>query len=123
MSPSSTHHPNRPLNSVGPQVSSGLGASSLTVPDPRVLWCICVGGLISVGVCCLDSGWVSEQSEGSRLVETAGFPIVSPLSSACFSFSLIQPQGSPASFYWLGVNICIRIFQLLIETFRGQPCL
>uniref|UniRef100_A0A0V1KHF4 Uncharacterized protein n=1 Tax=Trichinella nativa TaxID=6335 RepID=A0A0V1KHF4_9BILA len=26
---------------------------------------------------------------------------------ASSSFSLIQPQGSPASVHWLGVNICI----------------
>jgi hypothetical protein len=50
---------------VVPQVTWRLGASSLSL-DPEVLCCMCVG------VCCLVVGSVSEQSWGSRLVETAG---------------------------------------------------
>ena len=42
-------------------------------PDPAVLCCICVGGLISTGVCCLVSGPVPERSWGPRLIETAAF--------------------------------------------------
>jgi hypothetical protein len=34
-----------------------------------------LGGLISAGVCCLLGGPVSERSQGSRLIETAGPPI------------------------------------------------
>jgi hypothetical protein len=30
-----------------------------------------------------------------------------PSSSASSSFSFIQPQASPTSVHWLGVNICI----------------
>jgi hypothetical protein len=44
--------------------------------DPEVLYCMCVGGLISAGVCCLVGGPVFERSLGSRLIETAGPPIV-----------------------------------------------
>ena len=35
--------------------------------DPAVLYCMCVGGLISAGVCCLFGGPVFERSRGSRL--------------------------------------------------------
>ena len=63
-------------------------------PDPAILCCICVGGLILAGVCCLVVVPVSERSPGSRLIETAG-PITGlPSSSASSSFLLIQPQGS-----------------------------
>jgi hypothetical protein len=74
--------------------------------DPAVLYCICVGGLISAGVCCLVDGSVFERYGGSRLIETAS-PTVSHSTSASFSLSLIQPQGSAASVHWLGTNICI----------------
>ena len=36
---------------------------------------MCVGGLISAGVCSLVDGPVSERSQGSRLVEIAALPI------------------------------------------------
>ena len=62
---------------------------------------------MSAIICCLDGGSVSERSQDSRLVETAGLPMRSPSSSASSIFSLIQPQESPTSDYWLGVNICI----------------
>jgi hypothetical protein len=35
--------------------------------DLAVLYCMCVGGLISDGVCCLFGGPVFERSRGSRL--------------------------------------------------------
>jgi hypothetical protein len=41
---------------------------------------------------------VSERSQGSRLIETAGPPTGSPCSSASSSFSLIHPQRSAAYF-------------------------
>jgi hypothetical protein len=53
--------------------------------DLAVLYHMCVGGLISAGVCCLFGDPVFERSQGSRLIETAGPPIVSPFSSASFS--------------------------------------
>jgi hypothetical protein len=96
--------PTRPTHSLGPQSSRWLGASSLSL-DLAVLCCISVGDLISSGICCLVGGSVSERSRGSRSVETSGLPIGSP--SASSSFFLIQPQGSPTSANWLGVNICI----------------
>jgi hypothetical protein len=89
-------------------------------PDPAVLWCICVGGLISAGVCCLVDDPVFERPQWFRLIETAGPPTGSPSSSASSSFSLIQPQGSAASVRWLGVNISLWLFQLLVQYFRGQ---
>ena len=49
--------------------------SSYFIGDPvlcPVDGCICIGGLISGGVCCLVGDPVSERSQGSRLVETAG---------------------------------------------------
>ena len=69
-------------------------------PDQAVLCCICVGSLISAGICCLVGGPVSERSRGYRLIETAGLPTGSPPSSASSSFPLIQPLGSAASVHW-----------------------
>jgi hypothetical protein len=37
-----------------------------------------------------------------------------------FQPSLIKQQGSAASVHWLGANICIRLFQLLLGSFVGQ---
>jgi hypothetical protein len=68
---------------------------------------MCVGGLVSAGVCCLFGGPVIERSQGFILVETAGPHIGLPSSSASSSFPLIQPLGSAASVHWLGANICI----------------
>jgi hypothetical protein len=73
-------------------------------PDLEVLCCICSGGLLSAGVCCLVGGPVSERSWGSRIIETAGPPTGSPSSSASSGLSLIQPQGLEASVLWLGAN-------------------
>jgi hypothetical protein len=49
--------------------------------DQAVLFCICAGGLISASVGYLVGGSVSERTQGSRLVETAGVPMWSPSSS------------------------------------------
>ena len=38
--------------------------------DTAVLYCICVGGLISVGVCCLSGGPVFVRSQGERAILT-----------------------------------------------------
>ena len=98
----------RPLNSLGPPVSRGLGASSQIEPRPASpLLYMCWGPHISC-VCCLVGGPVFERSRGSRLIETVAPPTGSPSSSsASFSFSLSRPQGSAASLHWLGINICI----------------
>jgi hypothetical protein len=37
-----------------------------------VLCCICVGDIITASICCLVGGSVSEHSQESRSVETAG---------------------------------------------------
>jgi hypothetical protein len=42
--------------------------------DLEVLYCMCIGGLMSAGVCCLFGSPVFERSWGSRLIETAGPP-------------------------------------------------
>ena len=52
-------------------------------PDKAVLCCVYVGGLRPAHVCCLVDCSVSERSQGSGLVEIAGFPM--ELSST-FSF-------------------------------------
>jgi hypothetical protein len=46
-----------------------------------------------------------------------------PSSSASSSFSPIRPQKSQASFRWLGASTCIWLFQLLVWSLKGQPCL
>jgi hypothetical protein len=53
--------------------------------DLEVLYCICVGGLISAGVCCLFGAPVFERYRGSRIIKTAGLPAGSSFSSAFFS--------------------------------------
>jgi hypothetical protein len=61
--------------------------------NTTVLYCMCVGGLISAGICCLVGGLVSERSQGFRLVETAGLPTELPFSTASlFSFSFLKPE-------------------------------
>jgi hypothetical protein len=75
---------------------------------------------MSAGVCCLVGGSVSERSQGSRLIETAGPLTGSPSSSASSSFPLIQQQGLAASVHWLPANICTWLFQLLVGSFRGE---
>ena len=55
--------------------------------DPDVLYCLCVGGLISVDVCCPFGGPGFERSLGSRLNITAGSSTESHFFSASFSRS------------------------------------
>jgi hypothetical protein len=75
-SPHGCPHPHStwPLSSLGSPVS-----------DLEVLYCMCVGGFISAGICSLFGGSVFERSWGSRIIETAGLPTESPFSA---SFSL-----------------------------------
>ena len=118
--PVSTHTHTGILNSLGPPVFWGLGASSLTESRPSSpLLYMCWEPHISW---CMLPGWWSSVWEisGSRLIETAGPPTRSPSSSAFPNFSLIQPQGSAVSVHWLDVNICIWLFQLPVGSFRGQ---
>ena len=104
-------HPHLQENVTTPtSISQVLGKSSLT---EVVLRCMCRGL-----VCCLVGGSVSERSQGSRLVETAGLPMGSS-SSASSSLSLIQPQESLAS---VGLGICACFSQLLVGPLRGLPC-
>jgi hypothetical protein len=113
-------HSTWPLNSLGPPVSWGLGASSLNEHRPgSPLLYVCWGAYFSW--CTLTFWWSNVwETSGSRLIETSGSPKGSPSSSASFSLSLIQQQGSAASVYWLGANICIWLFQLLVGSFIGQ---
>ena len=59
--------------------------------DLEVLYCMCVGGLISAGVCCLVGGSVSEISQRSGLVETAGLLMGSLSILVSSILPLIQP--------------------------------
>jgi hypothetical protein len=79
--------------------------------------CVCLGGAASI--CCLVYNSVSERSQRSGLVKTAGLPMGSPSSSTSSSLSLLQPPGSPTSVQWLDVNICICFSQLLVGPLRG----
>ena len=72
--------------SLSPQVSPGLGASSLSEARPSSPRSVCVGGFISAGVCCLVGGPVFGRSWGSRLIETAGPPTKLPSFSASSAF-------------------------------------
>lgn len=66
----------RPSHSLGPQVSRGLGASSLSL-DPAVLCCIFVGGLISAGVGCLVGDFFSPVDSSSVQVRVVHSSLVS----------------------------------------------
>jgi hypothetical protein len=85
-----------------------LGTSSPAEASPgSLLLSMCQGTslyMLSVYACIRS---VSERSQDSGLVETAGFPTGWPSSSASSCLSLIQPQGSPNSVRWLGISICV----------------
>lgn len=87
----------RPLPSLGPQVSGGLGTSSPTEVTPgSPLLCKCrAWGLQPAYVCCLHGymvgGSVSRSSLGSGLVESAGLPMGLPSPSVFSILPLIQP--------------------------------
>jgi hypothetical protein len=61
--------------------------------DLEVLFCMCVGDLISAGISCLFGGPVFERSQVSRLSKTAGPPVRSPFSSNSFSLSQFNNRG------------------------------
>jgi hypothetical protein len=112
------------LSSKFPGVSSfyRLGASSLTEHRSRNPWLyVCWGP--HIGWCVLPLWWSCIwEISGSRLIETAGPTTGSPFSSASFSLSLIQKQGSAVSVHWVAANICIWLFQLLVGSFWGKAC-
>jgi hypothetical protein len=102
-------HPTRPPHSVGPQVSQGLGASSLT--EARTDSIVCVRALEQL----VYAAWLMAQCmRDLRLVETAGLPMGLP-SSSTYIICLVRPQGSLTSVYWLGVSICISFSHLPVH--------
>ena len=107
---------------LGPQVSWQLGASSLTESwSGNPLLCMCWGPHISW--CIVPVWWLSVWEIPGVQVSWDGWSSMGSLySSSSSSYSLIQPLLSPASVHWLGVNICIWLFQMLVGPFRGQSC-
>jgi hypothetical protein len=61
--------------------------------DQEVLYCMCVGDLISTSVCSLFGGPMFERSWGSRFIEMAGPPKGLPFSSASFSLPQFNNWG------------------------------
>jgi hypothetical protein len=109
-----------PLKSLGPPVSWGLDASSLNEHRPgRPLVYICWRPHISW--CMLPVWW-------SSVWEISGIQInwdcwYSYRVALLLSFTQPLPNsttGVSASVHWLGANICIWLFQLLVGSFRGQ---
>ena len=86
--------------------------------DPEVLYCMCVGGHISAGVCCLFGGPVFERSQDSRLIETAGFPT----RIAFLSFFQLFPNSATgvSSFCPSLRYKYLHLTQLLVGSFGGQ---
>jgi hypothetical protein len=117
LSPHYHLHSTRPPQSLGSQVSQGLGASFVpeTRPGSPLLY-MCQGTNI---VWCMLPGWWLSVWKISRSVGTSGLPMGSPSSSASSNFSPIQPQRFLSSIYWLGASICIWLFKLLIWPLIG----
>ena len=63
---------------------------------------------------------MSERSQGSRLVKTAGPPTGLLSFSASSSFYLIQQQWSPASVHWLSINTASDSFSCLMGLSEGS---
>jgi hypothetical protein len=115
-------HPTWSLNFLGPP-SSLLRVRCIILNEHRPsspLLHVCWG--LHITLCMLFGGPVFERSGGSILIENADPPTGSPTSSASFSLSLIQQQGSAASVHWLGATICLWLFQLLIGSSRLLSC-
>jgi hypothetical protein len=105
------------LNSLGPPDCRGLGASSLNEHRPRspllyvcwgphVSWCVLPVWRSSVWeICGVQINWDCWSSYRIALLLSFLQP------------SLMQQQGSAASVHWLGANICIWFFQLLLGSF------
>jgi hypothetical protein len=87
--------------------------------DLEVLYCMCVGGLISTGICCLVGGQMLRDSGVQINWDRCSTYRISRLLSF-FQPSLIQEQGSAASVYWLGASICIWLLQRLLGLLQGS---
>jgi hypothetical protein len=74
--------------------------------------------LISAGVCCPFGGPVFERSWWVQINWDCWSSYRITLLLGFFQPSLIQQQGSAAPVHWLGTNIYIWLFQLLVESFR-----
>jgi hypothetical protein len=72
--------------------------------DLEVLYCMCVGGLISARVPCLFGGPVSEKSQGSRLIETAGHPTGLSFSSASFGLPYFNNREQLLLLGWVQIT-------------------
>jgi hypothetical protein len=79
-------HSTWPLNSLGLPASWGLGDNLWMSTKLEVLYCMCVGGIISAGVCWLVGGPGFETSQVSRLIKTAGPPTGSPSPQVLLAF-------------------------------------
>jgi hypothetical protein len=102
--------------------SQGLGTSSLTEARPTSQpSAVYLSGHIWASVCCLVGGSVSERSQESGFVESAGFTeLTTSLDS--FTLFLIQPQLFLNTVHWLHVNIFICFSHLAAGPFREQTC-
>ena len=90
-------HLRRPLNCLGPPVSS---LTELRSGSPLLYMC----WRPHISWCMLPGWCYSERSLGSRLIETAVPPTGSPSFSASSNLSLTQPQGVAASsFGWMQI--------------------
>jgi hypothetical protein len=108
-SPGCHHHPHphttRPLNSLGPSVSWGLGASSLTEPRPSVsplLYVYVLGASYQLAY----AAWLC-----SSIWEILGVQVNWDCWSSyrvplLLSFFQLSPNSTTASVHWLGANIC-----------------
>ena len=111
-----------PLNPLGPLFSWGLGASSLNeCGSGSPLLHVCWGPHIRW---CMLSVWWSSVWEISGVQTNWDFwsSYRIALLLSFFQPSLIQQQGSAASVPWLGANICIWLFQLLVEFSWVHSC-
>jgi hypothetical protein len=107
-----TPHPTWPQNSLGSPVSWGLDTSFLTEHRPgSPLLYVCWGPHISWH---MRSVWWSSVWEISQINWDCWSSCSIALLLSFFQPFLIQQQGSAASDHWLGVYICIWLFQLLV---------
>ena len=119
-SPRGCHHPHSswPLNTLGSPISWRLGASSLNEHSPLLY--VCCGPHSSW--CMLPAWWYSVWKISGVQInwDCSSFFRIALLSF--FQPSLIQIQGSVASVQWLGTNICLWLFQLLVGSSGMQSC-
>jgi hypothetical protein len=83
--------------------------------DPAVLYCMCVGGRPYTS-CCLLPIWCSSVLEifGVQINWDYWSSYRFALLVGGFQPSLIQPQRLASAVHWLGANIVIWLFQLLL---------